>query len=151
GMLYSKDWAESDPSKPWYVRMAAPDSSGGAVSMTAPASNPFSMSVQGSFVDAGTLDQIQFDLQLDQQGPPLYVWGTGREDVSDPGQQPVYNYYYSLTHLRASGTIQIGNESFQVEGLTWMDHEYCAFPEGTKWVLQDMQLDDGVHISNYAS
>lgn len=153
GKLLSQDpdWAESDPSKPWCVKMAAPDASGGAVSMTAPQSNPLSMSIQASFVDADTGVSIQFDLQLDQEGPPLYVWGTGREDVSDPPAPPEYNYYYSLTHLRTSGTIQIGTETFQVQGLTWMDHEYGAFPQGTAWILQDMQLDNGVHISNYAA
>jgi hypothetical protein len=64
------------------------------------------------------------------------------------------NYYYSLTNLAASGSIIIGSEVFQVTGLTWMDHEYGAFPNpgaGKKnvWTLQDIQLTNGLHLSNY--
>lgn len=151
GALFSPGWAESDPGKPWHVTMAAPDSSGGGVTMSAPVDNPLSMSVQASFIDADSNVPIAFDLQLDQQGPPLYVFGTGRENTADPPDPPAYNYYYSLTHLRASGTIRIGEESFAVEGLTWQDHEYGAFPAGTDWTLQDMQLDNGVHLSNFAA
>ena len=42
--------------------------------------------------------------------------------------------------------------SFEVTGVTWMDHEYGLFgAEGhrPKWILQDMQLSNGVHLSNF--
>ena len=151
GTLFSPDWAESDPAKPWYAKMPAPDENGGAVSMTAPADNPLSMSVQASCKDEATGTTIAFDLQLDQQGPPLYVFGSGRENTTEPPAPPAYNYYYSLTRLQASGTLSIDAETFAVEGTTWMDHEYGAFPGGTDWCLQDMQLDNGVHLSNFAA
>lgn len=155
GGPYSPGWAEHDSTKPWYATMPAPNKYGGGVSMTAPADNPLSMAVQASFIDAATSMPISFDLQLDQQQgkKPLYVFGTGRENVNrlQPRRPPQYNYYYSLTHLLASGTIRLGLETFEVEGTTWMDHEYGAFPAGTAWCLQDMQLDNGVHLSNFAA
>jgi predicted secreted hydrolase len=150
GGLFSPDWAESDPAKPWYARMPAPDGNG-SVSMTAPADDPLSMSVQAGFQDEATGTAIAFDLQLDQQGPPLIVFGTGRHNTTEPPEPPAYNYYYSLTHLQTSGTLSLGAETFTVEGTTWMDHEYGAFPAGTAWCLQDMQLDNGVHLSNFAA
>jgi predicted secreted hydrolase len=148
GGPFSADWAESDPAKPWYARMPAPDKHGGGVAMTGAADNPLSMSIEASFIDPDACMPVAFDLQLVQQGPPLLVFGTGRVEAPAP---PDYNYYYSLTHLATSGTIRLGLETFAVEGLTWMDHEYGAFPAGTDWCLQDMQLDNGVHLSNFAA
>lgn len=140
GIPYTADWAESDPTKPWYATITDP--SGGSASQSAPAENPLNMSVKASFADIDTGTQIAFQLQLDQQGPPLLVWGNGFQDG---------NYYYSLTNLQASGSISIGGESHAVEGVTWMDHEWGVFPKGTTWILQDMQFDNGVSIMNYAS
>jgi predicted secreted hydrolase len=62
------------------------------------------------------------------------------------------NYYYSLTRLNASGTVTIADEALRVHGLTWMDHEYGEFGSPgapVLWFLQDMQLDNGVHLSNF--
>jgi len=151
GGLFSPAWAESDPAKTWYAKMPAPDANGGAVSMTGAADDPLSMAVQASCKDEATGTEIAFDLQLDQQGPPLYVFGTGRQNTAKPTDPPAYNYYYSLTRLQTSGTLSIGAETVTVEGTTWMDHEYGAFPAGTDWCLQDMQLDNGVHLSNFAA
>ncbi|MEO5670365.1 MAG: lipocalin family protein, partial [Ramlibacter sp.] len=39
-------------------------------------------------------------------------------------------------------------------GVTWMDHEYGYFGSQTnpvKWILQAMQLDNGVRIHNYTT
>jgi predicted secreted hydrolase len=87
-----------------------------------------------------------------QDGQPLLVWGTGRHEVNPDGKTPLErnNYYYSFTRLAASGTIAIGGQDYPVEGLTWMDHEYGWFGKGTNWVLQDAQLDNGVHLSTFA-
>jgi hypothetical protein len=54
----------------------------------------------------------------------------------------------------ASGTITFGGETFDVEGMTWMDHQYGKFGGGTgivRWILQDMQLDNGWCLSNYVT
>jgi|GEM_PF-563985 len=154
---YDEAWAETDLTKPWYVRITGPDGDpgNGAVSMTAIDGNPLNMAVNATFTDAAKGTSCRIDLNLLQQGPPLLVWGTGCQ-VLVPGIDPIKgnNYYYSLTNLQASGSITIGTEVFEVTGLTWMDHEYGAFPDpgpGQKnvWTLQDMQLSNGLHLSNY--
>ncbi len=154
------DWAQYDTEKPWYVRLpAANGSTAGAVSMQAlaPDSTPLNMHVVASFADKGDQTECRIDLQLQQQGPPLIVWGTGCHLVNPEGKTPLSrnNYYYSLTNLQATGTLTIGEETIAVTGLAWMDHEYGAFPNGSpsnpvQWVLQDLQLANGIHLSNYS-
>ena len=155
---FTGSWAETDTSKPWYVQIAGTDAApdNGRVSMQAIDGNPLNMAVQASFVDEATQKPCQIQLKLFQQGQPLLVWGTGCEVLHPGGSDPIQdnNYYYSLTNLDASGTSTIGDDVFQVTGLTWMDHEYGAFPDPGKgkkniWTLQDMQLSNGLHLSNY--
>ena len=154
------DWAQYDLTQPWYVKLpGANGSTAGAVTMTALTREytPLHMHVVGSFMDKAHGPQCRIDLTLRQQGPPLIVWGTGCwPDINPKGKTPLSrnNYYYSLTNLQASGTLTIGQETIAVTGLTWMDHEYGAFPKDTKtttvqWLLQDLQLANGIHLSNY--
>lgn len=150
---YIADWAESDPAKPWRVALGSPGGNG-AVLMTAPTSDVQVMQVDASFSDQVTGKAIEFSLRLAQQGAPLLVWGTGVSPETGPaGPSPLdnHNYYYSFTRLQASGKLVIGTDSFDVTGLTWMDHEYGVFPESTTWVLQDAQLDNGIHLSAFAT
>lgn len=158
-LLESDSWAQYDSSKPWYVKMVpllTPFD--GSVVMQQVGDSPLNMLVQASFSDAGV--QCQLILNFNQGNkPPLLVWGTGRTagKLNPAGKTPLeqYNYYYSLTNLRASGYIIIGSEVIEVTGLTWMDHEYGFFgnpgtgQEGNvHWMLQDMQLKNGIHITN---
>jgi predicted secreted hydrolase len=140
-------WAESDPSKPWFVKL-------GDVSMTSPQNDPSKdMEVTADLVDEATKTEVSFDLKFSQKGPPFIVWGKG---VTSPPVEPTLqtnNFYYSLTRLMASGSVTVDGEQFEVTGVTWMDHEYGLF--GTeenrpKWILQDMQLTNGVCLSNYS-
>ena len=113
------------------------------------------MAVTAHLVDEATATVVDFDLTLSQQGEPFIVWGNGVLPVpgASGGHLQTNNYYYSLTRLAASGTITIDGERFAVTGVTWMDHEYGAFTEHgdrVTWILQDMQLDNGVCISNFS-
>jgi predicted secreted hydrolase len=143
-------WAESDPAKNWYARLG--DSSNPShVSMNAPQADPTrDMNVKASLADGD--DTIDFDLMLSQQGKPFMVFGTGVQ--SDPGNPQHANFYYSLTRLKAEGTISINNEPMGVTGVTWMDHEYGYFGspgDPVKWILQNAQLDNGWHLMNFVS
>ncbi len=153
-----ENWAESDPKKPWYARLSGPSQKpeDGMVSMHSVLGDITTMSVAAAFIDSVTSTRCRLDLQMHQKGEPLLVWGTGCHEVDPKGETPLTknNYYYSFTKLDAVGDIEIGNEKIAVKGLTWMDHEYGAFPSGSPtaplvWMLQDMQLSNGVHISNY--
>jgi len=152
---FPADWAEKDPSKPWYAKLGDPSIGPSFVSMSAPQSDPTrDIAVEAAFVDQTTNDVVKFSLKFSQEGPPFIVWGSGVNPTPEvPGGVTKNNYYYSLTRLQAAGTITIGDgEPIAVEGVTWMDHEYGLFGSAghpVKWFLQDMQLDNGVHISHY--
>ncbi len=125
------------------------------VAMEAPQGDPtHDIHVQALLVDDPTLTEVRFDLRFSQQGRPFFVWGTGINPGGSGHDLQTNNFYFSLTRLAASGTIELGGETFAVEGTTWMDHEYGAFGTAAnpvKWFLQDMQLDDGTCISNYST
>jgi len=142
-------WAESDPSRPWHAKMGDP-ASNDWVSMRS-LEDIWTLDVQASFTDDPTGTVVVFNLRMMQDGPPLYVWGTGEAKNVDPsGKTPLErnNYYYSFTNLQVEGTVQIGDETIAVTGVTWMDHQYGAFGAGTRWILQDAQLSNGVCLSN---
>lgn len=151
-----ENWAATDPANDWYVRLGNPDSGPNWVSMNAPQIDPMQgMAIKAGFVDDATGTVVSFDLLMSQDGPPLNVWGTGvKPSPPQAGGVTTNNYYYSLTRLDCSGAITLGSESFDVTGLTWMDHEYGYFGTAAKpvqWFLQAMQLNNGVHISHYVS
>lgn len=125
------------------------------VAMTAPQGKTLSqISVQALLVDEATKAPVDFNLTFSQQGPPFIVWGTGVKAVAATGTDlQRNNYYYSLTRLQATGTITIAGTAYPVTGTTWMDHEYGGFGSAAapvKWILQDVQLDNGVCLSSYA-
>jgi predicted secreted hydrolase len=146
---YDPSWAQANTALPWYARMGD-RASNDWVDMES-VGDVSTLHVQASFTDDASGIIVSFDLQMKQEGPPLLVWGTGvAENVVPSGTTPLTrnNYYYSYTNLHVTGTVKVGDEVIQVTGLTWMDHEYGAFPAGTRWILQDAQLDNGVSISN---
>ena len=151
-----KLWAESDATKPWFVAL-------GNVLMTAPKTDPTNMSVKAKLTQGNNI--IEFDLKLTQEGTPLYVFGNGsrlHKEQTKPNLSD-NNYYFSLTRLNASGTIKIYQtellepEIIEVSGTTWMDHEWGNFTDdnhgkkqSVKWILQDMQFDNGICLSNFS-
>jgi predicted secreted hydrolase len=59
------------------------------------------------------------------------------------------SYYYSQTRLETSGTVRTERGSFDVEGLSWKDHEFStsALSEGQiGWDWFSLQLDDGSEL-----
>jgi len=125
-----------------------------ALSMTAPQADPSQdIHVTATLVDDPSLTPIEFDLTFSQQGRPFFVFGTGIEPSATVQSLSKDNYYFSFTRLEASGTITIDGKSYEVSGTTWMDHEYGYFGGSSsdsrvRWLLQDMQLDNGYTISN---
>ncbi len=124
------------------------------VSMEAPQADPSkNIEVKALMIDEPSLTEVEFDLTFSQQGRPFYVFGTGIEPSATEQSLEKDNYYFSFTRLAAKGTITIDGEEFEVSGTTWMDHEYGYFGGGdssdrVRWLLQDMQLDNGYSISN---
>jgi predicted secreted hydrolase len=87
----------------------------------------------------------------DAKGPILQ----GDEGYSQKGPEPGNaSYYYSLTRLLSSGTVQLNGESYLVSGESWMDHEYStrALSEGQiGWDWFSIQLDDGSELMVFES
>lgn len=124
------------------------------VSMTAPQEDPSqNLRVRSLLVDDPSLSEVEFDLTFSQQGRPFFVFGTGIAPGPTVHDITKANYYFSFTRLAAAGTITIDGEPLEVTGTTWMDHEYGNFGGSTsdtrvRWLLQDMQLDNGYTLSN---
>jgi len=81
---FDPQWAESDPAKPWFVRLPSTQLSKAAVTMNGdqtPAA--LQMNVQATLVSQTKATEhrvVTFDLQLSQEinkRPPMLIWGTG--------------------------------------------------------------------------
>jgi len=92
-------------------------------------------------------DGYAIDLTLtDEKGPILHGDQGYSQKGSDPGNA---SYYYSQTRLVTSGTIQIMEESYQVTGISWKDHEYSTsalMPGQIGWDWFSIQLQDGYDL-----
>ncbi|HEX2980629.1 MAG TPA: lipocalin-like domain-containing protein [Anaerolineaceae bacterium] len=95
-------------------------------------------------------DDIHIDLSLnDEKGVVLQ----GDEGLSAKGPQPGNaSNYYSQTRLRSSGQISIGDQSFTVQGDSWLDREFgtSQLSEGdVGWDWFALQLNDGSELMLY--
>jgi predicted secreted hydrolase len=62
------------------------------------------------------------------------------------------SHYYSFTRLATTGKLTIGNESFDVTGTSWMDHEFGSADLGKDlvgWDWFSLQLDDQRELMLY--
>ena len=76
---------------------------------------------------------------------PIVLQGDQGYSVKGPGYGNA-SYYYSMTRLETSGAITIDDETYSVEGLSWMDREWSTSllskdQEGWDWF--SLHLDDG--------
>ena len=62
------------------------------------------------------------------------------------------SHYYSFTRLATTGTLTIGNESFDATGTSWMDHEFGSADLDKNlvgWDWFSLQLDDQRELMLY--
>jgi predicted secreted hydrolase len=77
------------------------------------------------------------------QAPLLH----GQRGFSQKAPDPAHaSYYYSLPQLRTQGRLVMNGETFQVRGVSWLDHEWMTSvmagdAQGWDWV--GLNLDDG--------
>ncbi|MGH9221561.1 MAG: lipocalin-like domain-containing protein [Vicinamibacterales bacterium] len=90
------------------------------------------------------------DLVL-EPGKPAAI--NGINGISQKGAQPGNaSHYYSLTRMPTRGSISVDGERFEVEGESWMDHEFgTSFlePEQRGWDWFAIQLSDGRELMLY--
>ncbi len=90
---------------------------------------------------------LALDLQLkDRKGPVLQGDQGYSQKGLDPGNA---SYYYSLTRLDTSGAVRVGEAAYQVNGSSWMDHEWStSYLTGNQvgWDWFALQLDDDTQV-----
>lgn len=89
-------------------------------------------------------EDCELSLRLESARPEVI---NGENGISQKGAAlGNASHYYSLTRLRSSGRLTVGGESFEVAGLSWMDHEFgTSFLEAEQagWDWFSIQLEDG--------
>ena len=91
---------------------------------------------------------IQLTVSSDK---PLVLHGTDGISRKGPALGQA-SHYYSFTRLATSGTLTIGNESFDVTGTSWMDHEFGSADldkDLVGWDWFSLQLDDQREVMLY--
>ncbi|HEY2463764.1 MAG TPA: carotenoid 1,2-hydratase [Steroidobacteraceae bacterium] len=89
-------------------------------------------------------EDFSFDLALSETQPAMI---NGDDGVSRKGPQPqAASYYYSLPHMRVTGTISRKGSPSHVSGEAWFDHEWSseyldAQAAGWDWI--GINLKDG--------
>ncbi len=90
---------------------------------------------------------LSLDLTLSDLKPPVLQ---GDRGYSRKGPEPGNaSYYVSLTRLASQGTVTVGNKTYSVSGLSWMDHEWSTSALGAEqvgWDWFSIQLDDGTEL-----
>ena len=108
------------------------------------ATNGFAIHLRGEDED------VALDLHLESAKPPVLQ---GERGLSRKGPEPGNaSYYYSLTRMPARGTIRLGSERLEVEGLAWMDREWSTAAVGRDlagWDWFALQLEDGRELMYY--
>jgi predicted secreted hydrolase len=90
------------------------------------------------------------DLRLESAKPPVIHGVDGvSQKAAGPGRA---SHYYSLTRLRGSGQLRVGEERLAVSGQAWMDHEWGSnqlTEEQVGWDWFSLQLADGRELMLY--
>jgi predicted secreted hydrolase len=89
-------------------------------------------------------DGQAIELRLTPGKPPVIH---GVDGISQKGpSQSNASHYYSMTRLKTTGSITVDGQSFDVTGLSWMDHEFGSSfleQEQVGWDWFSIQLADG--------
>ena len=82
------------------------------------------------------------DLDLESKKNPLLEGGHGYVGTPEAG-----SYYYSFTDLATKGKIILEGKEIEVEGQSWMDHQWAnAVYKKDKWTWFSFNLEDGTDI-----
>jgi len=94
--------------------------------------------------------ELAVDLTLTSQKSPVTH---GENGVSQKGDGRGHaSHYYSLTRLKAEGTLTVRGRPLPVAGLTWMDHEFGSTelnPDQVGWDWFSLQFEGGTDLMLY--
>ena len=102
----------------------------------------------GSDLELKAVDErFQLHLTLHPEKTPVIHGENGvSQKAEGPGRA---SHYVSLTRLTTSGVIELGNEKFEVGGISWMDHEFFTHQlesSQTGWDWLSLQLEDHTEV-----
>lgn len=95
-------------------------------------------------------DDVLLELTM-QSEKPLVLQGDKGLSQKGAGSGNA-SYYYSLTRLNAAGTVQIGDQRYQISGYSWMDREWSTSALGEDqvgWDWFSLQFSDGQELMYY--
>jgi predicted secreted hydrolase len=92
-------------------------------------------------------DKFEIDLTLHPEKPPIVHGENGvSQKAAGPGRA---SHYISLTRIGTTGRIRIAGKSYDVSGLSWMDHEFFTHQleaNQVGWDWLSLQLDDRTEL-----
>ena len=75
---------------------------------------------------AGEIPGYKLNLIVTPVKPPV-LHGAAQDGLSQKGEGTGHaSYYYSFTRLKTEGVLQTSEGAFDVEGVSWMDHEFSS-------------------------
>ena len=93
---------------------------------------------------------FSLELELTAAKPPVLNGDAGLSQKSaEPGNA---SYYYSMTRWMTEGSLQLGDDTFPVSGLSWLDREWSTSalaPDQLGWDWFALQLSDGSDLMFY--
>jgi predicted secreted hydrolase len=93
-----------------------------------------------------------FALHLNlQETQPLLLQGDQGWSRKGPDAAQA-SFYYSLPQLRANGQLQMAGQTFKVQGIAWLDHEWSQsllHPNAVGWDWIGMNLQDGSALTAF--
>jgi predicted secreted hydrolase len=103
---------------------------------------------RGEDQELTAIDQrFQLHLSLHPEKPAVIHGENGvSQKAEGPGRA---SHYISLTRLATSGVVELGNKKLEVNGASWMDHEFFThqLESGqTGWDWLSLQLDDHTEL-----
>ena len=105
-------------------------------------------SLNGEIVEIAPNDfhikTTNLDLILDSSKKALFEGGHGYVGTPKDG-----SYYYSLTDMSVSGSINIKGQEVEVSGRAWMDHQWANTTykgKKDKWTWFSFQLENGTQV-----
>jgi len=94
--------------------------------------------------------EVALDLILTDLKAPVLQGDRGySRKGTEPGNA---SYYYSLPRIATAGVVTVNGRTFNVDGLSWMDHEWSTSALGSDlvgWDWFSVQLDDGSELMVY--
>jgi predicted secreted hydrolase len=95
-------------------------------------------------------EKFGFGLKLVPGKPPVIEGVNGVSQKAEGAGHA--SHYFSLTRLATSGSVDLDGKTYQVEGTSWMDHEFFTEAMATSeigWDWLSAQFDDGSEIMLY--